>query len=626
MNRQIFHRPIPSLLIRILAVLLLYSLLRIVFYAFNSSFFPEATAMSFVYGIRFDIAAILYTNIAVIVLMLVPSKVVAKKWYGIMVAILFVACNTFAFALNLIDVGYFPFSHGRSTFGLFDFVSNVPNMGDLAVVFLVEYWYLLLILIALVAVLVIVVKFTFVRQVPEFYSSPKLAVVHIGVRLVILALSVVGVRGRVQNTPIGVNTAAAYERGRNTDLILNTSFSVISTIGMKELDEKHYFETDEEAYAYFSPRKSRSENNFFEFPPIDNVVIIMLEGISSEYSEFLAMPPKKNAGYTPFIDSLARNSIVFRGRANGLQSIVALSSVLGSVPSLFDTPFSRSKYITNRIDYPTKLIAGKGYKTAFFHGASNGTMGFADLCNVLDVNEYYGLDEYPNKDDYDGTWGIPDYQYLQYVADVIDGFDGKFMATIFTLSSHHPFIVPDDFDSQLPSGDFPMQHTVAYTDMALQRFFDKISQCRWYDRTLFVITADHTNFAGSPNFNRERQYDVPMIFYHPKLDTAFVSTKIMQQIDIMPSVISCMGIECQYNAFGNNVFDTLQTRFAVYREADYCCFSLEGKIIRLYDNDSMALISSVGGSAEITDYEQNFMKAYLQCYNNGLRNNMLHSE
>ncbi|MBO4615179.1 MAG: sulfatase-like hydrolase/transferase [Bacteroidales bacterium] len=626
MNRQIFHRPIPSLLFRLLAVLILYSVLRILFYAFNPSFFPDATVMSFIYGIRFDITAILYTNIAVILLMLVPSKVVAKKWYGIMVAILFVICNTFAFALNLLDVGYFPFSHGRSTFYLFDFVSDVPNMGDLAGVFLVEYWYLLLILIAMVAVLVIVVKFTSVRSVPEFYSSPKNAVVHVGARLVILALSVVGIRGGVQLKPIGVNTAAAYESGRNTDLILNTPFSVIRTIGMKELEEKHYFETDEEAYAYFSPIKERSENNTIDFPAIDNVVIIMLEGISSEYSEFLAVPPRKNAGYTPFIDSLARNSIVFRGKANGLLSIVALSSVLGSVPSLFDTPFSKSKYITNRIDYPTKLIAGKGYRSAFFHGASNGTMGFTDLCKVLDVGEYYGLDEYPDKDDYDGTWGIPDYQYLQYVADVIDGFDSKFVATIFTLSSHHPFIVPDDFDSQLPRGDFPMQHTVAYTDMALQKFFDKISKCSWFDRTLFVITADHTNFTGSQNIDYERLYDVPMIFYHPKQDTAFVSDKVMQQIDIMPSVISCMGIDGHYNAFGNNVFDTLQTRFAVYRNDDYCCFMLDGKKIRLYDNDSMRLVGLVDGSAEITDYEQNFMKAFVQCYNNGMRNNTLHSE
>ena len=626
MNRQIFHRPISSLLFRLLAVLILYSVLRIMFYAFNPSFFPDVTVMSFLYGLRFDITAILYTNIAVVLLMLVPSKLVAKKWYGIIVAILFVVCNTFAFTLNLLDIGYFPFSHGRSTFFLFDFVSEVRNMGDLIGVFVVEYWYLLLVLLASVAILVVVAKFSFVKQTPEFYSSLKSGIAHVGIRVILLALTVVGIRGGTQLKPIGVDTAAAYEGGKNTDLILNTPFSVIRTIGMKELDEKHYFETDDDMFAYFSPRKKSSENNFQKFPPIDNVVIIILEGISSEYSDLLALPPKKNAGYTPFIDSLAQNSIVFRGKANGLLSIVALSSVLGSVPSLFDTPFSKSKYITNKIDYPTKLLAENGYRTAFFHGASNGTMGFADLCKILDVDEYYGLDEYPNQDDYDGTWGIPDYQYLQYVADVIGNFDSKFLATVFTLSSHHPFVVPDDFDSELPRGDFPMQHTVAYTDMALQKFFDKISKSKWYDRTLFVITADHTNFTGSQNIDYDRLYDVPMVFYHPKLDTAFVADKIMQQTDIMPSVISCLGIDGQYNAFGNNVFDTLQTRFAVYRKDDYCSFLLDGKKIRLYDNDRMEVVKSNDGNVGITDYEQNFIKAFVQSYNNGMRNNSLHQE
>lgn len=625
MKKILQERPLLSLVFRMGILLVIYSVLRVLFYAFNSSFFPDATAMSFLYGLRFDITAILYTNIAVILLAIVPLKLVAKRWYGIVEAILFVVCNTFAFALNLLDVGYFPFSHGRSTFYLFDFVSEIPNMGDLAGVFLVEYWYLFLVLVALIVVLVLVESFSFVSKAPEFYSSPKSIVAHIGMRLLVLALVIVGIRGGVQLKPIGVNTAAAYESGKNTDLILNTSFSVIRTIGMKELDEKNYFETDEEAFAYFSPRKNRSENNFQQFPPIDNVVIIMLEGISSEYSEFLALPPKKNAGYTPFIDSIARNSIVFSGKANGLQSIVALPSVLGAVPSLFDTPFSKSKYITNRIDYPTKLFAENGYKTAFFHGASNGTMGFADMCKIMEVDEYYGLDEYPSKNDYDGTWGIPDYQYLQYVADVIDGFDSKFLVTIFTLSSHHPFVVPDDFDSQLPQGDFPMQHTVAYTDMALQKFFGKISKCKWYDKTLFVITADHTNFTGSQNIDYERLYDVPMIFYHPKLDTAFVSDMIMQQTDIMPSIISCMDIDGQYNAFGNDVFDTLQTRFSVYRKDDYCCFLLNGKKFRFYDNDSIEVVNS-DGNAEVTDFEQNFMRAFIQCYNNGMRNNSLHWE
>ncbi len=626
MNRQILHRPIPSIVFRMFAVLVLYSLLRIVFYAFNSRFFPQATAMSFVYGIRFDVTAVLYTNIVVLLLSIIPAKVVGRKIYGIIVASLFVLCNTVAFAFNLVDVGYFPFSHVRSSFGLFGFIAEVPNIGDLAGLFVFQYWYLLLILVLLIVLLVLVAKWTFVREVPDYYASGGKIICNIGIRILIICLVVVGIRGGFQLKPIGNNTAAAYDGGENTALILNTPFSIIRSIGQNEFEPKHYFETDDDAFVFFSPLKGISENNMMQVPETDNVVVIILEGISSEYSSFLSVPPKALAGYTPFIDSLAQKSVVFRGYANGMQSIVALSSVLGSIPSLSETPFSKSPYIMNKIDYPTRFLSEKGFKTAFFHGANNGTMGFDDLCKAMGVSEYYGLDEYPNKSDYDGAWGIPDYQYLQYVADVLDSYNGKFVATVFTLTSHHPFVVPEEFDSILPQGDFPMQHTVAYTDMALQKFFDRVSRSEWYDRTLFVITADHTNFAGSSNIDYDRQYDIPMIFYHPKADTVFFSNEIMQQTDIMPSVVSYLGLNGHYTAFGNNVFDTLQTRFAVSRGADYYKFTMDGKDIRLYDSDEIKVVASDGEDAELSDFERNFVKAFVYCYTNGMINNSLHSE
>ena len=608
------------------AAMVLYSLLRLVFYIYNSSAFPSASAMSFVYGLRFDVVALLYTNIAVILLSVVPSKVLARKDYGIVVASLYVLCNALPFALNLLDVGYFPFTGKRSTFGLFAFIADVPNMGDLIGVFAMEYWILLLIFVAVVVALIFVAKHTMVRDVPDFFSTTRNTLSCVGVRIVILGLVVVGVRGGVQLKPISNSTAAAYQNGNNTALILNTPFSVIRTIGLSELEEKKFFETDSLANEYFCPKKKFSQSNMLSFPPTDNVVIVILEGISSEYSDLLAVPPKSLAGYTPFIDSLAQRSIVFKGFSNGYQSIEALPSILASMPSLSGVPFSKSMYVTNRIDYPTKLFAENGYKMAFFHGAANGTMGFSCLCSILGVNDYYGLDEYPNESDYDGTWGIPDYQYLQYVADVLDGYSDKFMATVFTLTSHHPFVVPPEFDTVLPQGDFPMQHTVAYTDMALQKFFDRVSKSLWYDRTLFVITADHTNFSGCKKIDYDRQFDIPMIFYHPKADTSFISNRIMQQTDIMPSVVSYLGLDGNYTAFGGNVFDTLQERFAVSRNNDYYRFVINGKVVKMFDNDEFTVVDSDDGSSVLSDYERNFIRAFVQCYNNGMRNNSLYSE
>ena len=40
---------------------------------------------------------------------------------------------------------------------------------------------------------------------------------------------------------------------------------------------------------------------------------------------------------------------------------------------------------------------------------------------------------------------------------------------------------------------------VNYTDYALKRFFATASRMKWFDNTLFVITADHTSQIYNPD-------------------------------------------------------------------------------------------------------------------------------
>lgn len=56
----------------------------------------------------------------------------------------------------------------------------------------------------------------------------------------------------------------------------------------------------------------------------------------------------------------------------------------------------------------------------FFHGSHNATMGFRDYCTTAGIDKYYGLNEYPYFDDFDGTWGIFDEPYLNYMAKELD--------------------------------------------------------------------------------------------------------------------------------------------------------------------------------------------------------------
>jgi len=86
----------------------------------------------------------------------------------------------------------------------------------------------------------------------------------------------------------------------------------------------------------------------------------------------------------------------------------------------------------------------------------------------------------------------------------------------------------------------------------------KISQYDWYNNTLFVIVADHSNTpVYDEYFTSLGRYSIPILFYHPGSDLkGFVDSIPVQQIDIMPSVLSYLNFDKPFFAYGQDVFTT----------------------------------------------------------------------
>ena len=625
--------PLYALILRFASLILLFTLCRLAFYLFNLSYFPEAQFSYFIHGIRFDIEAITILNAPYFVFLLLPFTFISKKIFRKIGDLYFVVVNTAAIIANLIDICYYPFSMRRMTWDIFNFIGETNNFGSLVPLFLRDYFYMIFVLLAFILLLITIVYFTNKVDYQEFVLRGKNRLIQIGARIVILACFLIGARGGLQFRPLTVAAAGTAGGIEYAALILNSPFSIITTIQDKQMETKHYF-SDEVCEQHFSLKRYSFDNQYFASPQTDNIVVIILEGISSEYSEFLADEPKKNAGFTPFLDSLAKQSITYRGMANGQHSIEAVASILGGIPSLMEKPFSQSLYATDYVSYPLPHLIKQGMSTHFFHGGKNGTMGFDRMSQMAGIQHYYGMNEYPySKRDFDGSWGIPDVPYLNYVADQLDHIEGKFFATIFTLSSHHPFKVPAEYDKKVRKGDIPMKHTVAYTDETLRQFFAKVSKTDWYAHTLFVITADHTTFDDIKELDFQRnRYSVPMIFYHPNQKEIYHSNEIMQQVDIMPSIFAYCGFSEPFVTFGNNVFDETTPRFAIDYLAGTYQFYIDSYLIE-FDGDKITQIWDLTANAprtpikeadipEIKEYET-FIKAVIQQFNNRLINNKL---
>jgi phosphoglycerol transferase MdoB-like AlkP superfamily enzyme len=217
------------------------------------------------------------------------------------------------------------------------------------------------------------------------------------------------------------------------------------------------------------------------------------------------------------------------------------------------------------------MLGAEGYHCAFFHGAPNTTLGFKGFTNSIGFTEYYGMDEYNDDSEFDCTWSIWDEPFFLYFAHESDRIakQGKpFLLTIFSASSHNPFKVPEKYDDgRFPDGTIPMHKAVRYADYSLKKYFEEVSQYDWYKNTIFVFTADHTGPGSRDEYaNEYGKFRIPIFFYTPggQLPIKCDSTRLMQQMDITPTLLSMIGYDKPYFSFGKNVFEQDSTKFVNY--------------------------------------------------------------
>ena len=110
--------------LKIAALLLLYSLTRIVFYGCNHSNFPDAGISHFLAGLRFDLSAIAYLNLPWLFIALLPLPFLWKKGWQTAFSIIYVIINSLALLANLVDTAYFPYVSKRLTADIFSYIGH----------------------------------------------------------------------------------------------------------------------------------------------------------------------------------------------------------------------------------------------------------------------------------------------------------------------------------------------------------------------------------------------------------------------------------------------------------------------------------------------------------------------
>ena len=649
------------------------SISRLVWFVANVFWLPPIGIDEYVYahlvGIYFDIPVVIGLFLPVWIWVIFGHS--WRDRFPAINRILFVISSMTVLIFNGIDTGYSQVTAKRSGYELFDILGDDANR---FAPYLTDNWYIIL---GLAAMGYFIYRWVPIRgQYPDinFRMRPLRGLIA---TLTFAAICLLGFRGGFQLRPLRAIDASNFVQPEIAPLVTSTPLQIISTWkrnGLPNFEFDIQFPVNSAITS--EPKISASQHWLFDnstalspFPMSrtlgggwvqPNIVVIVVESLARDYTGFGNGKP-----FTPFLDKIAADpqTIPFPYCfANGTKSIEMVPSIFCGMPSLMSEFYVTSAYASNKVNNAYKLA--KGYKTAFFHGSNNGTMGFQSFLKQTGLQQYHGIDQYPPdlyKRDFDGNWGIFDEPYLQHFIRCMDTMnDGKqpIFASVFTLSSHHPYTIPKPYLNKLPGTPETVQHTIAYADIALQKFFQTAATKPWFNNTVFVITGDHTSHSDKEYFySQSGHYEVPFLIYAPGIDIKYIyekpnqseefrnqqlriqqpqtftnpprnewaniintaTQKTLSQCDIIPTLWNLLGANNPRLGFGRSAFDPNYKGYSTHIDKDLyyiiqypfvLALDQQGKVVdyhkQLRNNNKAQKLTLVGPQFE-------WLRATLQC-------------
>ena len=609
---------ILAFLKRISLLLFVYLLSRLFFVINNQNLIASIENIDFslfsliLESLRFDLSILLYINFLVFLLFLFPNNLHLHLWYRKFIRFIFYLFNIPFILLNNIDIEFFQYNQKRITSDFLDLLLLGNDTIQIMPNYIIQYWPLLALSVFQIFILTRIADYKPIKIPFSFKSFLK----PIFLFLIMVGLFVVGARGgHFKSKPIKVINAGEMSNPIFSSIVLNTPFCFLHSFNNDKLKEYKYYDKNvvDTIYTTYRSRPDKELNK-------KNIVIIIMESLSKEFVGYY-----NDHDLTPFLDSLIGHSLVFNNAfSNGLRSIEALPAITASIPALANTPFITSSYAQNNFNSLASILSKEGYSTSFFHGGNRGTMGFYSFTKRAGFNKYYGLKEYDNSKDFDGTWGIYDEPFFNFFANTLNAESQPFFTTFFSLSAHSPYSIPEKYNDVFIDGDLEIHKLITYSDYSLKNFFNSIKDQEWYNNTIFVITADHTS-PGSNNKiykNKIGRYSIPMLFFTPDQSLKGQNDIITQHIDIMPSLLDRIGYSKPYIAFGESVFD--KNGWALhYINNRYCLITENGLLNNIDENYINYADWSLKNKIKTNSDDIMFLKSFKQVYTQSMKDNNL---
>ncbi len=303
-----------------------------------------------------------------------------------------------------------------------------------------------------------------------------------------------------------------------------------------------------------------------------NLIIIQVESLEAA----VIGESIDGAEITPNLNKLRKEGLYFNnyytqvGPGNTADAeFVALNSLYPLTNTVAFIDFANNKY-----DALPGLLKQNGYHTYVLHGDVPTFWNRANIYPALGYEKTISKNDFVSNEKNFET--LSDDDFLSQSIEKIRMFPQPFMATLITLSSHSPFIIPKDYQTLAIGPDVALSvmqkkylESIHYTDNALGKFITGLKENELYDDALIVIYGDHGSYTSisseigtstDQTFADMRASKVPLIIITPRSPAA-LKKKVEtpgSHLDLYPTIAGLLGVALPQSIFGKDLLGTTE--------------------------------------------------------------------
>ncbi|GGN93733.1 LTA synthase family protein [Saccharibacillus kuerlensis] len=307
-----------------------------------------------------------------------------------------------------------------------------------------------------------------------------------------------------------------------------------------------------------------------------NLIILQMESLQ----EFMIGLTIDGQEITPNLNKLSKASLYFpnfyqnAGQGN-------TSDAEFTVNTSFHIPPRRAAvaaYGSKELPSLPKLLKEEGYRTATFHTNDVTFWSRNQLYAALGFDNYYDKSFFGTEDTvFFGSSDEVLYAKTTEELQKMDESDQPFYAQIISMSSHHPFSIPEEkYKMTLPAryegtlaGDYIRAQN--YSDYCLGLLIDELKEKGLWDNSLLMLYGDH---LGLPihslsdqdlvlmrevlghEYSYSDMPNIPFMIFGSGIDQPAAMTQLGSQVDIMPTAANLLGVSLENHLhFGQDLLN-----------------------------------------------------------------------